>query len=133
MSALITALVAELGIITWRDLHQQKIFPPPSDYAAAAIIFSIFGLVGEWNARVATTLGWGIVLATFLELWDPSSPTNVSGAPGAATGTPGYNPNGGLPYSATATSGQAGLAALNAGRSSTNQTTPAQGIHVQGA
>jgi hypothetical protein len=84
MSALIAALVAEIGIITWRDLHKQKILPPPSDYAAAALIFGAFGLVGEASPRVAAMLGWGVVLATFLELWDPTSPTNLSGAPAAA-------------------------------------------------
>jgi hypothetical protein len=84
MSPLIAAFVAELGIITWRDLHKQKILPIPSDYAAAALIFGAFGLVGEASPKVAAWLGWGIVLATFLELWDPTNPTNISGTPGIA-------------------------------------------------
>ena len=116
MRGLLLAAFVEAGIITWRDLSKDKVLPLPSDYVAVAIYFGMLGLLPSSASTVAGALGWGMVVATFLNLFDPTKPTalifpgqsgQVQGGPQAnvpATSAPSavpVNPATGLPQGVT--------------------------------
>jgi hypothetical protein len=73
---------AEAVIITYRAFagkSQDKVkpiswMPVPADYTATFIVFGALSFVpGEQLGKVAVIFGWGIVVATFLNLWDPTT------------------------------------------------------------
>lgn len=75
MAGVLSAFLAELGLITYRDLagsaaqkqgHTIVGLPLPADYLAAVAFFGALGLVPKDSgaSRVAGLIGWGIVLAT---------------------------------------------------------------------
>ena len=82
MNSILNAWLAEIVIITYRGTRQKKFknnpipsFPLPSEYVATIIVFGALSLVpndSEWS-RVAGAIGWGLVLATTLNLWNPGS------------------------------------------------------------
>ena len=82
MNQVMNAWIAEIIIITYRGVRQSKFknnpvpnFALPSEYAASVIVFGGLSLVpqdSDWG-RVAGAIGWGLVLATTLNLWNPSS------------------------------------------------------------
>jgi hypothetical protein len=82
---LLAAALVEVGLVTYRDLSGQKVLPPPSDYVAVAIIFGGLGLFPESGANFASLVGWGLVVATFLNLWSPATPTKLAVSGGTAT------------------------------------------------
>jgi hypothetical protein len=75
---LFAAAMVESGIITWRDISQTKVPPPPSDYVAVAIIFGGLALLPESAGSFPSLVGWGFVIATFLNLWSPATPTKLA-------------------------------------------------------
>jgi hypothetical protein len=88
MGGMLLAFLAEVSIITYRDLagnataktnHTIVSLPLPADYLAAIIIFGALGAVPKGSsASTATTLfGWGIVTATYLNLWNPDAPFHI--------------------------------------------------------
>lgn len=120
MSGLMAAALAESAIITWRDLSQTKFLPLPSDYAAVVIIYGGLSLLpGDGGARFASLFGWGLVAATFLNLWNPAAPTTLA-LPGskssaatvgtAATTVPGNTGVTGKPSTAAGPTGSGGRA-----------------------
>lgn len=80
MTPVTTAWLAELIVITYRGGKQASIqrpvpnLPLPAEYAATFVIYGALSMVpeGPWG-NVAAVFGWGIVVATFLNLWNPSS------------------------------------------------------------
>lgn len=75
MAGLLAAFLAEVGLITYRDIagspaqkqgHTIIGLPIPADYLAAVAFFGALGLVPKDSgaAKVAALVGWGIVLAT---------------------------------------------------------------------
>lgn len=68
MRGLLLAALVEAGIISWRDLSQEKVLPMPSDFVAVAIYFGALGLFPASAAPLPALLGWGMVLATFMRL-----------------------------------------------------------------
>jgi hypothetical protein len=75
MAGLLAAFLAEVGLITYRDLagsaaqkagHTIVGLPLPADYLAAVAFFGALGLVPKDSgaAKVAALVGWGIVIAT---------------------------------------------------------------------
>lgn len=91
MRGLLLAALTEAAIITWRDLSKQKVLPLPSDYVSVAILYGGLGLLPESAAGTASLIGWGIVVATFLNLPGtsliyPGQSVQVTG--GAGGGTP---------------------------------------------
>ena len=85
----LSAWLAEIAIITWRDLtgkdptHVINGFPLPADYLATFLIFGTLGLVPKDNggaSRAATLAAWAYVVATYLNAL-PSA-LNPSGTPG---------------------------------------------------
>ena len=77
MRGLLLAALTESALITWRDVSSTKVLPMPSDYAAAAIFYGGLGLLPAQAEGFASLVGWGMVLATFLRLWDPTNPTKL--------------------------------------------------------
>ena len=101
---LFAAWIAEVAIVTWRDLsgkdpsHTVKGFPLPADYLATIVIFGGLGLVPKDNVgayRAASLAGWAFVLATLLNvapsIINPTSSKSTStsaSTPASATITP---------------------------------------------
>lgn len=85
MRGLLAAALVEAAIVTYRDLSAQKVLPPPSDYVAVAIIYGGLSLFPESGAGFASVVGWGFVVATFLNLWSPATPTKLAVPGGTAT------------------------------------------------
>ena len=86
MNVLNTAWLAELIAITYRGSKQTANPRPiaglalPYEYASTFIIYGALSLIPEGPAaRVAGLAGWGLVVATVLNLWSP---------PGADAGAP---------------------------------------------
>lgn len=104
MGGLVAALFAELAVITWRSLGRptpgqtsttsdsgQPPLPFPSQYAAAFGIYGALGLlagVGEGAGSVANIFGWGLVLATALNIVDPAGSLENTAATKAGTQQP---------------------------------------------
>lgn len=84
MNGLALAWMAEAGLMTYRIVHTGRPAeagggraPWPADYIATFIVFGGLSLVGELGAgwdQVATVTGWGLVVATVLNLVDPTQP-----------------------------------------------------------
>jgi hypothetical protein len=86
MGPLLTAWLVEMGLITYRGAKQGKFatnpiphLALPSEYVASFIIYGGLALVPEGGQRVAAAVGWGLVVATFLNLWDPTTVGNKGG------------------------------------------------------
>lgn len=83
----LAAWLAEIGIITWRDLtkktpnHTINGLPLPADYLATFLVFGMLALVPKdsGGAKPAALAAWAFVIATYLN----ALPTalNPSGAP----------------------------------------------------
>jgi hypothetical protein len=84
---LFSAALVESAIITWRDISGTKIPPPPSDYVAVAVIFGALSLFPDSAGSFPALVGWGLVVATFLNLWTPQSPTKLA-LPGGTANIP---------------------------------------------
>ena len=93
MNPLLLPWLAEIVLITYRgfankeDVRPVAFLPVPADYAASFIIFGALSFAGGGLRKPAVIFGWGVVVATFLDLWDPKTgkisshqgPTNVPG------------------------------------------------------
>jgi hypothetical protein len=75
---LASAFLAECALITWRNLHNDKALPPPSQFTGACIIYGSLALLPQSGAGFASVMGWSVVLATFLNLWNPAAPLNLT-------------------------------------------------------
>ena len=84
---LFAAALVESAIITWRDISQTKVPPPPSDFVAVAIIYGGLSLFPDTAGNFPSLVGWGFVVATFLKLWSPSTPTKLA-VPGGTANVP---------------------------------------------
>lgn len=99
MGALMAAFLAEIGLITYRDitrndpLHQVAGLPLPADYTAAIVLFGALGLAPKDGPdKVAALLGWAFVIATALNLTpallNPSGKTSAQAAAPTANKPP---------------------------------------------
>lgn len=84
---LFAAALVESAIVTWRDVSQTKVPPPPSDYVAVAIIYGGLALFPESAGNFPSLVGWGFVIATFLNLWSPATPLKLA-VPGGTANVP---------------------------------------------
>lgn len=76
---MLAAALVETALVSWRDLKQEKIPPPPSDYVAIALIYGGLALFPESASTFTSLFGWGLVIATFLDFWSPQAPTSLGG------------------------------------------------------
>jgi hypothetical protein len=116
------AWLAEIVVITYRSARQTEAgnnpvganrpiahVPLPSEYVASFIIYGALSFVPGRGAPVATAIGWGIVVATVLNLWDPATIGNAGGvavkgggSTKAASSAPVISPNAASSTGATA-------------------------------
>ena len=80
MNPLLMPWAAELVLITYRGAKNKgfedapiKNVPLPSEYAATFVIYGILAALPGQAQRPAQVFGWGLVVATFLNLWDPTT------------------------------------------------------------
>ena len=90
---LLGAFMLELGLITYRTVRSNGItvpttaplpLPLPSTYVSAVLVYGALGLAPGKAAPVAGLIGWGFVVATALNLWNPGA-TNQAAATQAST------------------------------------------------
>ena len=100
MSGLLSAWVAEMVLIAYRGAKTGSTannpiphLALPSEYASTFIIFGALAFVPGEGQKVATAIGWGLVAATFLNLWNPgkSVASNPSVAPTSSNVAPSTN------------------------------------------
>ena len=91
-ASVLSAWLAEIIILTYRDTQQKKKnpvslpipgLPLPSVYASTFVIYGSLAFIPGQGQRVASAVGWGIVLATVLNLWSPNGSVKT-----AATSSP---------------------------------------------
>lgn len=105
MTGLFGAFLVEVGIITYRAATQGQVVsrkgkqstaplpaPLPSLYTSAILVYGALGLMPKSLAPAPALVGWGFVVATFINLYKPGSANaaaagNVSLA-GALTTSP---------------------------------------------
>jgi hypothetical protein len=93
-SGLTTAWLTEVVLISYRGAKAggqgtgDVPLPLPSQYVSTFIIYGALGLLPDSASGFASAVGWGFVLATLLNLWEPvkagTTPV-VKGAKGSAT------------------------------------------------
>jgi hypothetical protein len=93
MTGLVTAWLAEVVLITYRSTKKggnqgtaQVPFPLPSQFAGTFIIFGSLALLPQSAGNFASLAGWGLVAATFLNLYNPLGKGQTTPTV-AATGT----------------------------------------------
>ena len=77
-SPLLAPALAETIVITYRGVKNGTNvnnpiphFPMPNQLASVLIIFGALSLIPQSGERLAATVGWGFVLATVLNLYEP--------------------------------------------------------------
>ncbi len=93
MTGLFGAFMFEVGLITYRSVSQGGIkyrqgkqstaplpLPLPSNYTSAVLIYGVLGLMPGSLAPVPALVGWGLVVATFLNLYNPGSANAAASA-----------------------------------------------------
>jgi hypothetical protein len=88
VSPLLAAWLAEVVLIAYRSARSNGAenlpighLALPSTYASTMIVYGALAFVPPAGAKLANTIGWGLVLATFLNLWEPGKTVNnVTGA-----------------------------------------------------
>lgn len=95
MNPALAAWAVEVGIISVRDLSQNKRLPLPSEFLSTFIVFgTLAALAGTGTGRKpASAVAWGLVVATFLaskvdflkpvgEFLAPAQPVNAGASNG---------------------------------------------------
>lgn len=75
MDSLVWPWVTEIAFISYRDVTQNKPARPPlpSEFLATFVVFGGLTLVAQANTRVASLMGWGFVIATALNVFNPQA------------------------------------------------------------
>jgi len=92
MHPLIAPAMAEIAIITWRDIRKKSNvdnpiphFPLPSQFVSVAIVFGGLSLLPESAATLAAVTAWGVVVATALNAFTPGNTVNTAKVSTSAT------------------------------------------------
>jgi hypothetical protein len=93
VTGLLSAWIAEMVLIAYRGAKNGTTatnpiphLSLPSEYASTFIIFGGLAFIPGEGQKVATAFGWGIVIATLMNLWNPPG-TNLGTTTGAAAST----------------------------------------------
>lgn len=68
MNTLAAPWFAEFALITWRAVRKQHRPPLPSELLAIFVAFGTFSFIGESQPQIGNLLGWGMVVATALNV-----------------------------------------------------------------
>jgi hypothetical protein len=84
MTGLVTAWMTEIALISYRATKKganqgtEKVpLPLPSQYAGSFLIYGALGMLPDSAAGLAAAVGWGLVAATFLNLYIPQAPGQI--------------------------------------------------------
>jgi hypothetical protein len=95
MTGLLSAWVAEMVLIAYRGAKTGTTannpiphLSLPSEYASTFIIFGALAFLPGEGQKVAAATGWGLVLATFLNLWNPGGTVKAVPQSSSSTATP---------------------------------------------
>lgn len=97
-SSLYAAFFTQVGIVTYREYAGSGVsgggiitptqapigLPLPSVYTAPIIVYGALALFPSSAGNLPGLIGWGFVVATLLNLWNPSGKVN---APASVQGT----------------------------------------------
>lgn len=123
MTGVVIAWFTEVVLITYRAMRKPTTtssavnssvnntvggLPLPSEYLATFVIFGTLSLFSGNAEKPATVAAWGYVIATALNLFDPTFSSAGSKVTNTSTGTTATNP---VNPSATAGNGQYPIAA----------------------
>ena len=77
-------MLAEIAVITYRDVRNGTNvanpvphFPLPSQYVSVFVVYGLLSLFPDTAKDLASTIGWGFVVATVLNLWKPGNTANT--------------------------------------------------------
>jgi hypothetical protein len=76
MDNLLIPWAIEIGVIVWRDFRKASKggkLPLPSEFLSTFVVFGSLTLVSQASPKVATTAGYGFVVATLLTSFTESS------------------------------------------------------------
>lgn len=82
MNGLLGAFLVELGLVTYRSITQGGVKVPasapipaplPSLYTSAIVVYGGLSLLPRSLAPLPALVGWGFVVATFLNLYTPGA------------------------------------------------------------
>ena len=106
MKGLLAAFFVEVALVTYRSVSQGGVKVPttapipaplPSLYTSAIVLYGGLSLLPSALAPLPGLIGWGVVVATWLNLYTPGS-ANAAAAGNAQLGTGlGTNPFAGSP------------------------------------
>lgn len=81
MTGLVSAWLAEVVLISYRATRKganegtaNVPLPLPSQYAGTFVIYGALAFLPQSAAGFASLVGWGLVAATFLNLYQPLKP-----------------------------------------------------------
>jgi len=93
VSGLLGAFFVEVALVTYRSVTQGGVKVPktapipaplPSLYTSAIIVYGGLALLPKSLAPVPALVGWGFVVATFLNLYNPGSANKAAASNAAA-------------------------------------------------
>lgn len=67
-NAVTLPMLAEIVLVSAKTVVREDRPPFPSELIAVFIIFGGAGLLGAWDPRVGAVFGWGVVVATALNV-----------------------------------------------------------------
>jgi hypothetical protein len=86
VNAILPAALAETALVTWRAVSKGNAksnpvpnLPLPSNYTSVILFYGALALIPESGATFAAAVGWGMVIATLLNFWDPAG--GIAGQP----------------------------------------------------
>lgn len=77
MDSVALPALAEVVLVTARSVKRDDRPPLPSEIVSVFVIFGAASLLGAWDQRLGSVFGWGIVVATALNVM----PFVASGGP----------------------------------------------------
>ena len=84
MATVTSPMLAEIAVITFRDVRNGSNvanpiphLPLPSQYVSVFVIYGLLGFLPDTAQNLAATIGWGFVVATLLNLWEPGKTANT--------------------------------------------------------
>jgi hypothetical protein len=105
---LLSAWLTEVVLVTYRVFKNGTDglplpMPLPSTYTSTMVIYGALGLAPEsWN-QATTLFGWGLVVATLLNIWTPGKATKAGGTTNTAAQTTANTFGGVSPIATTPT------------------------------
>lgn len=82
MTGLFGAFLVEVALISYRSVASGRVkvpdaapisLPLPSEYTAAILVYGGLSFLPKASAPLPALIGWGVVVATLLNLWQPGN------------------------------------------------------------